>query len=69
MSFKLVVVLYILGGGFYVPFSAGSGVPLGGGGGVDCSSPLSSLRVFFVVEGVPSVAFDAQCSPGPANSL
>ena len=30
---------------------------------------LFSTSYGFSVEGVPSVAFDAQCSPGPANSL
>ena len=44
---------------FMVPFSAGRGV----------ATLHRLLRfVLFFVGGVPSVAFDAQCS-GPANSL
>ena len=47
-------------------FLVESGVPLGGG-----TALHRWLRVvcLFFVEGVPIVAFDAQCSPGPANSL
>ena len=30
---------------FMLPFSAKTGVPLGGGGGGRCSSPLASLHV------------------------
>ena len=48
-------------------FQLGMGAP-GGGGGV-----LTLLRLCYscgcFVEEVRSVAFDAQCSPGPANSL
>ena len=40
----------------------------GGGGGLLALLRFSASSVFFI-EGVPSVAFDAQCSPGPANSL
>ena len=50
-----------------LPFSAECGVPLGGGG-IALLRCLRFVCVFFV-EGVPSVAFDTQCSPGPANSL
>ena len=42
-------------------------VPLGRGGGATLRCLLRF--VLFFVGGVPSVAFDAQCSPGPANSL
>ena len=38
------------------------------GGGTLLFAACSASCVFFV-EGVPSVAFDAECSPGPANSL
>ena len=48
-------------------FSAG-GESLWGGGGVSLFAASPLCQCFFV-EGVPSVAFDAQCSPGPANSL
>ena len=50
--------------------TAGGERPLGGGrgGGVAHSSPLLPFLLCFV-EGVPSAAFHAQCSPGPANSL
>ena len=48
------------------PFQLGV-VPLGRGGAA-LRRMLRVVCVFFV-EGVPSVAFDAQCSPGPANSL
>ena len=47
-------------------FAAGRGYPLEGGGAHFVASPL---RQWFFVDGVLSVAFDAQCSPGPANSL
>ena len=47
-------------------FAAGSGAPLEGG---VLTLRLFSASLLFFVEGVPSVAFDAQCSPGPANSL
>ena len=47
------------------PFQLGV-VPLGRG--VAAFRRLLRFVLFFV-EGVPSVAFGAQCSPGPANSL
>ena len=47
------------------PFQLGV-VPLGRGALLFASCSASCV---FFVEGVPSVAFDAQCSPGPANSL
>ena len=43
-------------------------VSLWEGGGTALLRWLRVVCVFFV-EGVPSVAFDAQCSPGPGNSL
>ena len=45
---------------FMYPFQLGL-VPL-------LFAACSASCVFFV-DGVPRVAFDAQCSPGPANSL
>ena len=57
-----------IGVGFWFlcyPFQLGV-VPLGRG--MLFFAACSAMCSFFV-EGVPSVAFDAQCSPGPANSL
>ena len=67
LSFACCVVFYVVSSCVRFPSFAGEGeYPLEGG----CSLFLASqLRQWCFVEGVPSVAFDAKCSPGPANSL
>ena len=67
MSFNWLWFLYVIGVGFYVTLFSLEWCPFGREG----TALLRCLRFVrvFIVEGVPSVAFDAQCSPGPANSL
>ena len=59
---------WVLEFGFYVTLFSWEWCPLVGGGGALLFAACSASCVFFA-EGVPSVAFDAQCSRGPANSL
>ena len=56
----------VLGFGFYVTLFSWEWCSVGGR--VLLFAAYSASCLFFV-EGVPSMAFDAQCSPGPANSL